>query len=217
MSAAVPDSPAAASAPHSSALRRRSRSAVARSAAGDRSLVVVVGLVLLALGTLVALLSFGVFGAGRAGRPLLDPVVVDALRAQPLLARLVAIGVGLLLVVLGLVHATRSLRPERRPDVVLDRGPETAIQVDARAAAEAVAGQAEGLPGVARARARVVGTDAAPAVRVTVRLLEDADVAEVCRLLDEEVLDGLRTSLGIPQLPVAVRLELDRTETARVA
>lgn len=207
----------APSAPRSSALRTRSRSAVARSAAGDRSLVVLVGLLLLALGALVALLSFGVFGAGRAARPLLDPVVVEALRAQPLVARLVAIGAGLLLVVLGLVRAARSLRPERRPDVVLDRGPETAIQVDARAAADAVAGQAEGLAGVGRARARVVGTEAAPAVRVTVWLRDDADVAEVCRLLDEEVLDGLRTSLGMPRLPVAVRLELDRTPTARVA
>lgn len=207
----------AASAPRSSALRARSRSAVARSAGGERSLVVLVGLVLLTLGALVALLSFGVFGAGRAARPLLDPVVVDALRAQPLVARLVAIGAGLLLVVLGLMGATRSLRPERRPDVVLERGPGTAIQVDARATAEAVAGQAEELAGVGRARARVVGTEAAPAVRVTVWLLEEADVAEVCRLLDEEVLGGLRTSLGIPQLPVAVRLELDRTPTARVA
>jgi hypothetical protein len=206
------------SAPPPARLRRRSRSALARSAAGDRSTVLLVGLGLLALGILVALLSFGVFGARRAGLPVLDPVVLGALRSQPLIARLVAIAVGLLLFVLGLMRAARSLRPEKRPDVVLDRGPETAILVSSSAAADAVAAQASALAGVARARARVVGTEEAPALRVTVRLDEDADVREVCRLLDEDVVDEVRRSLGLESLPVAVRLELESSgDRPRVA
>ena len=192
-----------------STLRRRSHAAVARSVAGDRSLAVLVGFLLLSAGTLVALLSYGVFGAGRANRPLVDPMIVDVLRAQPLAARVVAIAAGLLLVVLGLVWAARSLRPERRPDLVLDAGQDTSIVVSSAAAAEAVASQAGALPGVGRARARLVGTEAAPALRVTLWLADDADVRDVLARLDDQVLATARDSLGLAALPTAVRLELD--------
>lgn len=192
-----------------SALRRRSHAAVARSVAGDRSLAVLVGLLLLAAGTLVALLSYEVFGAGRAHRPLVDPMIVDVLRAQPLPARVVAIVAGVLLVVLGLVWAARSLRPERRPDLVLDGGQDTSIIVSSAAAAEAVASQAAALPGVGRARARLVGTEAAPALRVTLWLADDADVRDVLARLDDQVLATARDSLDLTALPAAVRLELD--------
>ena len=177
-----------------------------------------VGLLLLIAGTLVALLSAGVFGAARAGRPLLDPVVIEALRASPTIARLVAIAAGLLLAVLGLVWTAHSLRPERRPDLVLDGGTDTAIVVSATAAAEAVAAQAAALPGVGRARARLVGTEAAPAVRVTLWLTDDADVRDVLARLDREVLATARGSLGLTDLPAAVRLELEPIHTGpRVA
>ncbi|QJY51025.1 alkaline shock response membrane anchor protein AmaP [Pseudonocardia broussonetiae] len=194
-------------------MRKRSRSAVARSAGGDRSVLVLLGLVLLAAGVLVALLGYGVFGAARAGRPLLDPVVVDLIRAQPLPARIIAIAAGVLLLVLGLSWAAGSVRPERKPDLVIDRGPTTAIIVDAAAAADALAAQAAALPGVGRARARMVGTEDAPALRVWVWLSDDADVRDVLERLHDQVLTAARTSLGIAALPVAVRLELDQATT----
>jgi hypothetical protein len=205
----------------SAALRRRATAAIARSTAGERTFAVVTGFVLLAAGTLVTLLSYGVFGTGRAGRPLLDPMIVDALRAQPLVGRFAAIVGGLLLAVLGLVWAAHALRPERRPDLVLDSstldggtpdGGDTSIVVSAHAAAEAVAAQAADLPGVGRARARLVGTEAAPAVRVTLWLADDADVRDVLARLDSEVLTTARRSLGLTDLPAAVWLELDHLQ-----
>ncbi len=189
---------------------RRARSAVARSAGGDRWTTVLLGLVLLAAGVLVALLSYGVFGTARAGRPLLDPMIVDTLRAQPLPSRVIAIAVGVVLVLLGLTWAARSVRPEPRPDIALDGGPDTTIVVSSTAVADAVAGQAATLHGVGQARARLVGADTAPALRLTLWLADDADVREVLRRLDEEVLATARTSLGLAALPVAVRLELER-------
>ncbi|MDN5750641.1 MAG: alkaline shock response membrane anchor protein AmaP [Pseudonocardia sp.] len=204
---------AAAPAPPAGTLRRRSRSAVARSAGGDRSLLVLIGLVLLVLGVLVALLSYGVFGAARAGRPILDPVVADVVTSQLLIVRLVAIAVGVLALILGLVWAARSLRPERRPDLVLDPGPETAITVDSSAAADALATQAAALPGVGRAKARLVGSPDAPAVRMSMWLADDADVRDVLDRLDTQVLSSARSALGIAALPVAVRLELDKATT----
>ncbi|WP_232662030.1 alkaline shock response membrane anchor protein AmaP [Pseudonocardia sp. TRM90224] len=198
-----------AGAPADPAVRRRSRSALARSAARDRSLVVLIGLVLLAAGVLVALLSYGVFGVPRASRPLLDPMIVDALRAQPLAARITAIVVGALLALLGLLWAAGSVRPERRPDLVLEAGAETSIVVSSGAAADAVATEARRLPGVAKARARLVGPATAPALRVTLWLADDADVAQVLRRFDDEVLGTARESLGITTLPVGVLLDLD--------
>lgn len=196
----------------SPALRQRAIAAIARSTAGERTLAVVAGLVLLAAGTLVTLLSFGVFGTARAGRPLLDPMIVEALNAQPLAARAVAIVAGLLLAVLGLVWAAHALRPEPRPDLVLGGGADigdTSIVVSAAAAAEAIAAQAADLPGVGRARARLVGTEAAPAVRVTLWLTDDAEVRAVLARLHSEVLATARASLGLTDLPAAVWLELD--------
>ncbi|GAA4545616.1 alkaline shock response membrane anchor protein AmaP [Pseudonocardia xishanensis] len=197
---------------------RRSRKAVARSAFGDRSRLALLGLVLLAAGTLAALLGAGVFGSGRADRPLLDPMIVEALRAQPLLWRWVAIGVGVVLVVVGLVWAARSLRPERRPDLLLETAQDTTLLVTATAAAEAVADRAAELPGVSRARGRMVGRDDDPALRLTVWLTDEADVVAVCRALDEEIVTEAREALGVAHLPVAVRLELDSaTHRPRVA
>lgn len=193
-------------------LRRRSRSAVARSAGGDRWTTVILGLALLAVGVLVALLSYGVFGTARAGRPLLDPMIVDALRAQPLLSRVLAIVAGVALVVLGLTWAARSVRPEPRPDLALAGGPDTTIVISSAAAADAVAVQAGDLPGVGRARARLVGPDASPALRLTLWLADDADVRTVLHRLDEQVLATARSSLGLAVLPVAVRLELERAQ-----
>lgn len=201
-------------APPARTVTKRSRSAVARSAGGDRSLLVIIGLVVLAAGVLVALLGFAVFGSARAGRPLLDPVVVDAMAAQPLIARIVAIVVGLLLLVLGLTWTARSLRPERKPDLVLDRGPQTAITVSSSAAADALAAQATALPGVGRAKARMVGTEDAPALRVSLWLTDDADVRDVLDRLDRQVLSSARSSLGLGALPVAVRLELDQAASS---
>ncbi len=212
------DGAQAKTAPAPAKLRRRSRSAVARSAGGDRWTIVIVGLVLLAAGVLVALLSYGIFGSARAGRPLLDPMIVDTLRSQPLVSRIVAIVVGVVLALLGLIWASNSVRPERRPDLLIDGGPDTSIVVSSAAAADAVATQAGGLPGVGRARARLVGEESAPALRVTLWLADDADVRDVLRRLDSDVLTTARESLGLSALPVAVRLELDRSQpTARVA
>ena len=196
----------------SNRLRRRSRAALARSSAGDRWLVVGIGLVLLAAGALVTLLSFGVFGSARAGRPILDPLIVNALGAQPDLWRAVAVTVGIVVALLGLIWTARSVRPERRPDLVLDGGPDTSIVVTALAAADAVAAQAAELPGVRRARARLVGAERAPALRVTLWLTDDADVRAVLRRLRDEVIATARDALELTALPVAVRLELDRPQ-----
>ena len=166
----------------------------------------------------MTLLSSGVFGSARAGRPLLDPIMVVIVAADPVLARVIAIAGGILLAVLGLAWVARSVRPEPRPDLVLDGGPDTTILVSSGAAADAVAAQAGTLPGVGRSRARLVGSAAAPALRVTLWLTDDADVRAVLQRLHNEVMATARSALDLPALPVAVRLEVERPHPApRVA
>ncbi|ODU01863.1 MAG: hypothetical protein ABS81_19510 [Pseudonocardia sp. SCN 72-86] len=189
---------------------------MARSAGRERRVVGVIGALALLAGTGTALLAFGVFGSGRAQRPLLDPMIVDALRNQALVSRIVALVVGVVLVVAGLVWAVRALAPERRPDLSLDAGADTSVVVTSSAVAEAVAGQARTLPGISRARARMVGDEREPALRLTVWLAEDADVAEVCRRIPEEVLAAATDAFGGRVLPVAVRIETDSADGPRV-
>ncbi|MEU6696987.1 alkaline shock response membrane anchor protein AmaP [Pseudonocardia sp. NPDC046786] len=191
---------------------RAARRAQYRSAGGARWGLTLLGVVLLAAGVLTVLLVTGVFGQNRPQRPLLDPLISEFLVAHGTAARVAAIVAGIVLFVLGLLWAARGLRPEPRPDLVLDAGSGSEIRIDSAAAADALAEGAAALPGVTRARARMVGRASAPAVRATVWVEEDvADtgVAEICRRLDSEVLPQVRDSLGFPDLPVAVRLELD--------
>lgn len=191
---------------------KAARRAQHRSAGGARWGLTLLGLALLAAGVLIVLLVNGVFGSNRPQRPLLDPLLQQFLVTHGTAARIVAIAAGVLLFVLGLLWAARSLRPEARPDLVLDAGSGTEIRVDATAAADALADGASALPGVTRARARMVGSASAPAVRASVWIDEDVaddEVAEICRRLDTEVLSQVRDSFGLPDLAVAVRLELD--------
>jgi hypothetical protein len=190
---------------------RRSRAAVARSAGGDRTLTIILGLVLLAGGVLAALVGFGVFGSYRAQRPLLDPMITSWFAQHSVAGRWIAIGVGVVLLLLGLWWAARSLRPEPRPDVTLSESPGERPTVEHAAICDAVRHDAETVSGVSRARVRLVGTSERPALRLNLSLVEGSDVRDVWAELDGRVLARARQAFGVSALPSAVRLELDAT------
>ena len=195
----------------------RSSSAVARSAGTDRTLTTLLALVALAGGVVVLLVGTGVFGSARAGRSLVDPIAIDLLRANRSLALVLAIVAGLLLVLLGLLWALRSLRPESKPDLVLDHSRGTGLTVSSGAIAEAVRADAEIVPGVERARVRLVGDTDNPALRITLWLRQGSDVRDIWNDLDTRVLSRARGALGVERLPAAVRIELDAAEGSRVS
>jgi type IV secretory pathway TrbD component len=188
---------------------RRSRAAVARSTATDRTLVLLSGLVLLVVGVLVALLGQGTFGVNRAQRPVIDPQVSAWMSANATSTRWIAIGVGVVLLIVGLSWAVRSLRPEPRPDVLLSDVPGQRLTVGHSAIADAVRGDAESVDGVSRARVRLVGDERRPALRMTLWLVEDADVRDVWAEVDGRVLARARQAFAVDALPTAVRIELD--------
>ncbi len=195
----------------------RSSAAVARSAGTERTLTTLLALVALAGGIVVLLVGTGALGSARAGRSLVDPIAVDVLRANRSLVLALAIVAGLLLVLLGLWWALRSLRPEPKPDLVLDGSRGTGLTVSSGAVSEAVRADAETVPGVQRARVRLVGDTDNPALRITLWLQQGSDVRDIWNGLDTRVLSRARDALGVERLPAAVRIELDAAEGSRVS
>ncbi|MFI5608196.1 alkaline shock response membrane anchor protein AmaP [Amycolatopsis sp. NPDC051903] len=196
--------------------RSPARRAVGRSHAAERTLTFLLGLVAVLAGAAALVVGQGWLGEFRGQRPLLDPIAVGWLRDHELAARIGAVVLGVVLLVAGLWWFFRSLRPERRPDLALDATPGAELTVTAAALAGAVQADAEDIAGVTRARARAVGTPAAPALRVTLWLSEGTDVRRIWTDLDAFVLTRAREALGLDSLPTAVRLELDTAGPARV-
>jgi hypothetical protein len=190
--------------------------ALSRSYAGERTLTFLVGLLAFLGGALALVVGFGGLGEFRGRRPLLDPLAVDWLGGHATPARIAAIVLGVLLFVLGLRWALRSLRPEPRPDLELDRTEGAELVVTAAAIAGAVQADAEQLDGVSRARVRAVGSRTSPALRITLWLHEGTDLKGVWAELDGRVLTRARTCLGVASLPAAVRVELDTSPAKRV-
>ena len=197
-------------------MSRRSHAAVARSARLDRTLLTLLALLLLAGGVIVLLVGTGQLGTGRARRPVLDPIAVDFLRSYLLYARIGAIVLGVLLLVLGLWWMLRSLRPEPKPDLVLDDSAGGEFTVTSSALSDAIKTDATSVQGVERARARLVGTEHDPALRLILWLQQGADLRAVWEGLDQQVLSRARQALGLSRLPTAIRLELDAAERQRV-
>jgi len=190
---------------------RRSRAAVARPAGGDRTLTSVLGLVLVVAAVLALLVGAGVLGTFRAQRPVIDPLVVSWVAGHATAARWIALGVGVLLFVVGLWWTLRSLRPEPRPDVSLSEIPGERLTVEHSAICDAVRHDAETINGVSRARVRLVGSPQRPALRIALTLVEGTDVRDVWADLDGRVLARAREAFSVSALPTAVRLELDAT------
>ncbi|WP_033291625.1 hypothetical protein [Amycolatopsis jejuensis] len=188
------------------------RRAQGRSHGAERTLTSLAGIAAVLGGAGALVVGTGWLGRFRSHRPVLDPLVVGWVGDHALYARIGAVVLGVVLLVLGWWWFFRSLRPERRPDLQLD----DTLTVTSGALAGAVQTDAESVDGVTRARARAVGTAAEPALRITVWLAEGTDVRRVWEDLDGYVLTRARESLGVGTLPAAVRLELDTTGPARV-
>lgn len=197
-------------------MSRKSAAAMARSTRVDRVVVTLAALLALAGGAVVLLVGTGMLGADVAERSLAGSTAVGWVAAHRQLALGVAIAAGLLLVWLGLWLALRSVRPERIPDLALDPSPAAGLTVTAAALSDAVRTDAERVPGVARARVRLVGDAADPAMRITLWLQQGADLRTVWNELDAGVLGRVREALASSLLPTAVRIKLEAANRKRV-
>ncbi|RJQ85247.1 Asp23/Gls24 family envelope stress response protein [Amycolatopsis panacis] len=192
------------------------RRAQGRSYGAERTLTCLIGVVAILAGAAALVVGMGWLGRFRAQRPVLDPLAVGWLHDHALYARIGAVVIGVLLLVLGLWWLVRSLSPERHPDLRLDETPGAELTVTSGALAGAVSSDTEQIDGVVRARVRSVGTKAEPALRISLWLAEGADVRRVWEDLETHVLTRARESLGVTTLPTAIRLELDTAGPTRV-
>ncbi|MHA6799111.1 alkaline shock response membrane anchor protein AmaP [Bounagaea algeriensis] len=182
----------------------------------ERALVGFLGLLVLVAGAAVLAVGQGWFGAGRAQRPMADPLAVGWISGNTAWAAVAAIAGGVVLLAVGLWWLVRTLRPERKPDVRLDQSPAGRSRITADALARAVRNDAANVTGVTRANARMAGTPRSPGLRLRLGLEEGTDVRRVWEELDAQVLSRARDTLGSDPLPTAVRLDLDRAPRQRV-
>lgn len=182
----------------------------------DRTLTFLVGLAIFATATAALIVGFGLLGQGRSQRPLLDPIALNWLATQPSTARITAIALGILLLVVGVWWFLHALLPERKPDLDLHRHDNGRLTVTATAIAAAVQADAEQIDGVSKATVRTVGKVDRPALRLGIWLHEGADLKAIWRQLNDHVLSRARESLGIETLPTAIRIKLDAARRERV-
>lgn len=109
-----------------------------------------------------------------------------------------------------------QLRERRLGRVVVDSGEEGRVMLRGRALEDALAADAEALPGVVRAGVRLTGRRAAPATRMSLLLDGDAVPGAIVRDVDGRVLADARRSAGLNRLPSEVRMRGQRHRGRRV-
>jgi hypothetical protein len=112
-----------------------------------------------------------------------------------------------------LVAQARSRRLGR---VVVDYGYDGRVILRGRALQDALAADAEALPGVVGAGVRLVGRRTAPTARMSLVLDGEALPDEVVAGLDSQVLADARHSTGLAELPAVVRLHGEHHRARRV-
>jgi len=184
----------------------------------DRSLLLLLGLLLTAAGVLGLLVGFDVFGSGLRGRPVLDNVVGRFFGTNggwlwPVIAL-----VFLLLGYLALRWLIAQLRPTGVGDLELEPRSSTGhTDLVGAALLDAVVGEIRSYRGVAAAAGRITGHALGPELRLRVQLDSRADVAALRRRIETGAISEVRQALDNPQLPVRLDLVVTDKAAARVA
>ncbi|MEU1077470.1 MULTISPECIES: alkaline shock response membrane anchor protein AmaP [unclassified Streptomyces] len=120
------------------------------------------------------------------------------------------------LVLLTLWWLLAQLRRARLAEVLVDSGDGEGALLRGRALETVLAGEAEALPGVARARATLHGRRTTPAARVALLLEPHAAPADALSRLTAESLAHARDSAGLAALPAEVRMRAVKHRAHRV-
>ncbi|MFF1479210.1 alkaline shock response membrane anchor protein AmaP [Streptomyces sp. NPDC058301] len=121
------------------------------------------------------------------------------------------------LVLLTLWWLLAQLRRARLAEVLVDSGDGEGALLRGRALETVLAGEAEALPGVARAQVTLHGRRTTPTARVALVLEPHAAPAEALSRLTSEALAHARDSAGLAALPVEARLRGVKHRARRVS
>lgn len=179
-----------------------------RPARLNRTVLVLLGLLCLAVGGAVLLVGTGLLGdllPVQADAPLL-PLGLVLAAWLPAVVAAVAIIIGLL--------ALRWLaaQPIRRPpSSIWQLSPDTrtgTTHIDSNAAARPLADEVEDYPGVRSATARLTGPRPHPHLHLRVSADDHADISDLRRRIDDDAIPHLAHALNLPALPADMLLRL---------
>lgn len=175
----------------------------------NRTILILLGLILLAAGVLGLVLSFGGFGAQPAESPVLPEQLRSFADQNAWFWWVVALA-GVLLALLALRWLLAQLRTDRVSRLDLtddDRAGVTTVHTGA--VCDAVEDEARTFRGVSGATAHIRG--ARDTMDLRVDLTDRADIADVRSKLEDVLVPHLRQALDDPHMPVDIELRLGRT------
>lgn len=173
----------------------------------NRFLLFLLGLIALAGGVVILLLSTRVFGDKQADQPILRQSTRDfADRNAGWFWAAVGIGAGILaLLALRWLLAQASTQSVRS----LNLEPNTRLghtKLSTGALSEAVEDEVERIRGVDRASARVLGKATDPLLRLDVKVADEGDLGYIRSRIEQDTVPNARQAVGLAELPVWVRL-----------
>ncbi len=185
-----------------------------RPARLNRTLLLLVAIVLLAAAAFTLLSASGVLGLVAADEAL-TPESLSPPTWVAYVTVVVAVVVGLLALRWLLAQTQRRARTGTWR---LEDDPATGTtRLDAQAAAGPLVDEVETYPGVHRASARLAGTATRPTLYLTVGTEDAADVTDLRRRIDTEAVPRLCRALDLAHLPVELLIRLDDARSARLS
>jgi hypothetical protein len=182
----------------------------------NRWLLSILGTLLLVLGVGGVLMGTHTFGDNRANSSIVYPRAAQLLHREQDWLWWVLGTAALLIALAALYWAVVQFRTERITSVLVQQSINGDSIVQADALCDAVHAEAETLPGVARARARLTNDRNQPELVLSVWLAEEADLAAVRHTLETRVLPHAQESLDIGRLHTWLRIEVDASTRERV-
>jgi hypothetical protein len=185
----------------------------------NRTLLTLLGLVLLLGGVALIVAGTNVFGANFSRRHLLNnPAAHYAGTHSNWFWPAIAV-VAFLLALLALRWLAAVLRPQPRAgDIAIASAPATGrTQLDSGALRDALTGEIETYRGVDNVRIQVLGSSDAPRLAVTIRATRDSNLVALRRRLETQALQHARQALDAPRLPVRLDLDVTKQPRSRVA
>ncbi|MFI7599381.1 alkaline shock response membrane anchor protein AmaP [Actinoplanes sp. NPDC049681] len=184
-----------------------------------RLLLTLLGMVLLAAGTVGILAGTDVLGVYLAGRPLTDnPIARYAGDNSAWLWPAAALA-GVIAAVLALRWLIAVLTPRpRAADITIatDRSAGRTT-LDADALADAVTTEINSYRGIDTSHTMVYGSPTDPRLAITVRTDEDADIAVIQHRIENDALAHIRQALDRPDLPIVLDITVGSRKSSRVA
>lgn len=183
----------------------------------NRVLLTLLGLIALAGGVVILLLSVRVFGDSQADQPVLRQSTRDFAERNQWLWIAIGVGAGIL-ALLALRWLLAQAATQRVGSLSLEPNRKTGrTKLSTNALGEAVEDEVERIRGVDRASARVLGSSTDPTLRLDVKVADDGDLGYIRSRIEEDTVPHARQAVGMGRLPVWVRFAVNNEQKRSVS